>query len=616
MSCSDVNLLRESDESEMSDAGASSAGLGLDSDNTSVLSGTESSMSRAPTEDDDDVADDEIVDDGNDQEVDPDADAASCTAVPDESQSAECRKYSLRNRNKRSEESAGNADTTIDATNDNARNAEMSKSNEDTRDKLKGISAEDGAGTKSVSAAMPAAPTQNMAAHITSSFPAAATGIVPQNLSNAALAAAAASSVKIPSTYTFFQPSTSTIGQGSEPFTRSRAAKLRASLAIQSQIQPVGCTVSSGHHTSLVNHASQSRLGSHTQAPYFPGAIPTVRSMETAPHSYIVSPYLQRSPPSAAAAAAAAAMSFGAPRFVSSPQFPHQPFNMEDVSQFWSPNPPDMTSLPLFQAGGHAHPFHPSFPSPHSMPHTPVTMPPTAALPPATATTGGGVPVPGSGPANSSSICATSASIMTGMTGLLPQTPAATSSTVTSTNTMKASMGSSIAAAAHSTTQPTTRSGNRRHHKSSGGSRPGGRDSGSMSKAERRRNKASIRERKRVVSLNDAFLNLKRAMPFVPPDTKLSKIKTLRFAIRYVKRLMDTLDHGDAGERQGGHAMAQGSGQYDADRLDHVHFDTGECFSSYGGAFDDFDLEMDFNTSSHASLPDVPITINDSDLDC
>ena len=124
---------------------------------------------------------------------------------------------------------------------------------------------------------------------------------------------------------------------------------------------------------------------------------------------------------------------------------------------------------------------------------------------------------------------------------------------------------------------------------------------------------ASIRERKRVVSLNEAFHNLKKAMPFVPPDTKLSKIKTLRFAIRYVKRMTDMLSESGDKQGSGGGSGAIGSSGYD-DRMD--MFDPCGCFgSSYDAPFDDFDLEMDFNTGSQPTLPDVPITINDSDLE-
>lgn len=123
---------------------------------------------------------------------------------------------------------------------------------------------------------------------------------------------------------------------------------------------------------------------------------------------------------------------------------------------------------------------------------------------------------------------------------------------------------------------------------------------------------ASIRERKRVVSLNEAFLNLKKAMPFVPPDTKLSKIKTLRFAIRYVKRMMDMLS--ESGEKQGSNGVNGGNNYEGGERLD--VFDPCGCFgTAYGPPFDDFDLEMDFSSGSQPTLPEVPITINDSDLE-
>ena len=46
----------------------------------------------------------------------------------------------------------------------------------------------------------------------------------------------------------------------------------------------------------------------------------------------------------------------------------------------------------------------------------------------------------------------------------------------------------------------------------------------------KRRNTANKKERRRTMSINNAFAELRDCIPNVPADTKLSKIKTLRLA--------------------------------------------------------------------------------------
>ena len=46
----------------------------------------------------------------------------------------------------------------------------------------------------------------------------------------------------------------------------------------------------------------------------------------------------------------------------------------------------------------------------------------------------------------------------------------------------------------------------------------------------KRRNTANKKERRRTMSINNAFTELRDCIPNVPADTKLSKIKTLRLA--------------------------------------------------------------------------------------
>lgn len=50
------------------------------------------------------------------------------------------------------------------------------------------------------------------------------------------------------------------------------------------------------------------------------------------------------------------------------------------------------------------------------------------------------------------------------------------------------------------------------------------------------------------MSINTAFSDLRECIPFIPPDTKLSKIKTLRLATSYIAYLMEFLDSGNLKE--------------------------------------------------------------------
>lgn len=56
------------------------------------------------------------------------------------------------------------------------------------------------------------------------------------------------------------------------------------------------------------------------------------------------------------------------------------------------------------------------------------------------------------------------------------------------------------------------------------------------------RNAANARERARMRVLSKAFGRLKTTLPWVPPDTKLSKLDTLRLASSYIAHLKQILD--------------------------------------------------------------------------
>lgn len=62
------------------------------------------------------------------------------------------------------------------------------------------------------------------------------------------------------------------------------------------------------------------------------------------------------------------------------------------------------------------------------------------------------------------------------------------------------------------------------------------------------RGTANRKERKRTLTMNSAFAELRDHIPNVPPDTKLSKIKTLRLAISYIKFLMEVLEESNDGK--------------------------------------------------------------------
>ncbi|XP_015279380.1 PREDICTED: musculin [Gekko japonicus] len=69
---------------------------------------------------------------------------------------------------------------------------------------------------------------------------------------------------------------------------------------------------------------------------------------------------------------------------------------------------------------------------------------------------------------------------------------------------------------------------------------PGGRGAAAECK-QTQRNAANARERARMRVLSKAFSRLKTSLPWVPPDTKLSKLDTLRLASSYIAHLRQLL---------------------------------------------------------------------------
>lgn len=72
-------------------------------------------------------------------------------------------------------------------------------------------------------------------------------------------------------------------------------------------------------------------------------------------------------------------------------------------------------------------------------------------------------------------------------------------------------------------------------------SSPDSQSSGKQEKHPLVRSAANARERSRMRVLSKAFSRLKTTLPWVPADTKLSKLDTLRLAACYIAHLRDIL---------------------------------------------------------------------------
>ncbi|XP_054154220.1 transcription factor 21-like [Oppia nitens] len=69
------------------------------------------------------------------------------------------------------------------------------------------------------------------------------------------------------------------------------------------------------------------------------------------------------------------------------------------------------------------------------------------------------------------------------------------------------------------------------------------------------RNAANARERARMRVLSKAFTRLKTSLPWVPADTKLSKLDTLRLATSYISHLRQILADEQAMANTGIHPL-------------------------------------------------------------
>lgn len=70
------------------------------------------------------------------------------------------------------------------------------------------------------------------------------------------------------------------------------------------------------------------------------------------------------------------------------------------------------------------------------------------------------------------------------------------------------------------------------------------------------RNAANARERARMRVLSKAFCRLKTTLPWVPADTKLSKLDTLRLAATYIAHLRAVLQEDREGHSESARSLS------------------------------------------------------------
>ena len=87
------------------------------------------------------------------------------------------------------------------------------------------------------------------------------------------------------------------------------------------------------------------------------------------------------------------------------------------------------------------------------------------------------------------------------------------------------------------------------------------------------RKAANIRERTRMLSLNDSFDRLRTQIPTFPYEKSLSRIETLRLAISYISFMSELLSKPDPQLRaQGGGGLGGGREEYKHPSSEHRQF--------------------------------------------
>ncbi|XP_030386736.1 uncharacterized protein LOC115633391 [Scaptodrosophila lebanonensis] len=104
------------------------------------------------------------------------------------------------------------------------------------------------------------------------------------------------------------------------------------------------------------------------------------------------------------------------------------------------------------------------------------------------------------------------------------------------------------------------------------------------------RNAANARERMRMRVLSSAYGRLKTKLPNIPPDTKLSKLDTLRLATLYIKQLITAVENGSG--------VNAGTENLDTSHLPHC----GSGGGSLGGAGGSGIGAFNFHNGGHSGM--------------
>ncbi|EDW02498.1 T-cell acute lymphocytic leukemia protein 1 homolog [Drosophila grimshawi] len=112
------------------------------------------------------------------------------------------------------------------------------------------------------------------------------------------------------------------------------------------------------------------------------------------------------------------------------------------------------------------------------------------------------------------------------------------------------------------------------------------------------RNAANARERMRMRVLSSAYGRLKTKLPNIPPDTKLSKLDTLRLATLYIKQLINAVETSSASGTSTTNTHPNLNSPADmTDALDTRHSGT-----DYGTAVGGIASPFNFHNSGHPGM--------------
>ena len=103
----------------------------------------------------------------------------------------------------------------------------------------------------------------------------------------------------------------------------------------------------------------------------------------------------------------------------------------------------------------------------------------------------------------------------------------------------------------------------------------------------------------RMRVLSSAYGRLKTKLPNIPPDTKLSKLDTLRLATLYIKQLINAVETGNGSPNPHPHSQALANPM--ADMLDTRNPSTTDCQGSVAGGATSFN----FHNAGHLGMVSV-----------